>query len=165
MTRGRAPCGRPCLIHPLTTAMIAQGESMFTDLRTPLFNTPAHPLCPHTETLNVIRSSVLTFCAPFSIVLSYTVQQGLVESMIRAGTLLEKDPGLKTIFEGSEHNYVRCVIADATDPERHFECRVLDEVDIPVSAGEPIEVEVIKVITERRSGIVRFYCRLVKTQA
>jgi hypothetical protein len=85
--------------------------------------------------------------------------------MTHAGTLLEKVPGLTTIFEGSEHNYVRCVIADVTDPERHFECRVLDEVDIPVAIGESIELEVVKVITERRSGTVRFDCRLVKAQA
>lgn len=85
--------------------------------------------------------------------------------MTRAGTLLEKEPGLTTIFQGSEHSYVRCVIADATDPERHFACRVLDEVDIPVSVGESIELEVVKVVTERRSGVVRFDCRLVKTQA
>ena len=82
--------------------------------------------------------------------------------MIRAGTLLAKEPGLKTVFEGLEHPYVRCVIADATDPERHFECRVLDEDDIPISIGESITLEVIKVVTERRSGIVRFDCRLSK---
>ncbi|GAC1519625.1 MAG: hypothetical protein NVS3B14_21680 [Ktedonobacteraceae bacterium] len=85
--------------------------------------------------------------------------------MIRAGTLLEKEPGLKTIFQGSEHSYVRCVIADAVDPQRHFECRVLDEVDIPVPVGDSIELEVVKVVTERRSGVVRFDCHLVKTQA
>jgi hypothetical protein len=83
--------------------------------------------------------------------------------MTRAGILLEKEPGLRTIFQGTEHTYVRCVIADADDSERHFECRVLDEDDIPVSVGEPITLEVIKVVTERRSGIVRFDCRLVKT--
>ena len=82
--------------------------------------------------------------------------------MTRAGILLEKTPGLTTIFEGSEHSYVRCVIADTTDPERHFECRVLDEDDIPIAVGEPITLEVIKVVTERRSGIVRFDCRLPK---
>jgi hypothetical protein len=85
-------------------------------------------------------------------------------SMIRAGTLLDKEPGLTTIFQGSEHSYVRCVIADVNDPERHFECRVLDEVDLPVAIGELLELEVVKVVTERRSGIVRFDCRLVKTQ-
>jgi hypothetical protein len=84
--------------------------------------------------------------------------------MTRAGTLLEKEPGLKTIFQGEEHSYVRCLIADTVDPERHFECRVLDEDDIPFSIGEHITLEVIKVVTERRSGVVRFDCRLPKTQ-
>jgi hypothetical protein len=82
--------------------------------------------------------------------------------MNRAGILLEKEPGLKTIFQGSEHSYVRCIIADMVDPERHFVCRVLDEEDVPVAVGEPITLEVIKVVTERRSGIVRFDCRLIK---
>ena len=72
--------------------------------------------------------------------------------MIRAGTLLEKEPGLKTVFEGTEHPYVRCVIADTVDPERHFECRVLDEDDIAIAIGEPITLEVVKVVTDRRSG-------------
>ncbi|HLH63602.1 MAG TPA: hypothetical protein VKV20_18110 [Ktedonobacteraceae bacterium] len=85
--------------------------------------------------------------------------------MTRSGTLLEKEPGLKTIFQGSEHDYVRCVIADINDPERHFECRVLDEVDIPFAIGDQLTLEVIKVVTERRSGIVRFDCRLVPTTA
>lgn len=84
--------------------------------------------------------------------------------MTRTGTLLEKEAGLHTIFEGKEHSYVRCVIADATDPERHFECRVLDEEDIPVAIGQSITLEVIKVVTERQSGIVRFDCRLPKMQ-
>jgi len=83
--------------------------------------------------------------------------------MTRSGTLLEKEPGLKTIFQGSEHEYVRCVIADTVDPERHFECRVLDEADIPYTIGDQIALEVIKVVTERRSGIVRFDCRLITT--
>ena len=82
--------------------------------------------------------------------------------MTRAGTLLEKEPGLTTIFQGEEHPYVRCVIADITDRERHFECRVLDEKDIPVAVGERITLEVIKVVTDRRSGVVRFDCRLSK---
>jgi hypothetical protein len=82
--------------------------------------------------------------------------------MTRKGTLLEKEPGLKTIFQGAEHHYVRCVVADIDDPERHLECRVLDEDDIPREIGEPITLEVIKVVTERRSGIVRFDCHLIK---
>ena len=82
--------------------------------------------------------------------------------MTRSGILLEKEPGLKTIFQGSEHSYVRCVVADTVDPERHFECRVLDEEDIPIAVGEPITLEVIKVVTDRRSGVVRFDCRLIR---
>lgn len=82
--------------------------------------------------------------------------------MTRSGTLLEKEPGLYTMFEGSEHPYVRCVIADVIDPERHFECRVLDEEDIPIAIGERITLEVVKVITDRRNGVVRFDCHLVK---
>lgn len=83
--------------------------------------------------------------------------------MTRTGTLLEKEPGLHTIFQGEEHAYVRCVIADTVDPNRHFECRVIDENDIPFSVGDNITLEVIKVVTERRSGIVRFDCRLPRT--
>ncbi len=85
--------------------------------------------------------------------------------MTRSGTLLEKEAGLHTIFEGNEHPYVRCVIADVVDPERHFVCRVLDEADIPIAIGELITLEVVKVVTERRTGTVRFDCRLVKAQA
>ncbi len=84
--------------------------------------------------------------------------------MTRAGILLEKEPGLTTVFQGEDHPYVRCVIADTVDPARHFECRVLDEIDIPYSVGELITLEVIKVVTERRNGVVRFDCRLIKTQ-
>jgi len=83
--------------------------------------------------------------------------------MTRTGILLEKEPGLKTVFQGEEHSYVRCVLADTADPERHFECRVLDEEDVPTSIGELISLEVVKVVTDRRSGTVRFDCRLPKT--
>lgn len=84
--------------------------------------------------------------------------------MTRTGTLLEKEAGLHTIFEGKERPYVHCVIADSIDPERHFVCRVLDEDDIAVAIGQQITLEVIKVVTERQSGVVRFDCRLPKTQ-
>lgn len=83
--------------------------------------------------------------------------------MTREGILLEKEPGLKTIFQGEQHSYVRCILADAVDPERHFECRVIDEDDLPISIGESIKLEVLKVVTERRNGVVRFDCRLIKT--
>jgi hypothetical protein len=83
-------------------------------------------------------------------------------AQIRSGILVEKEPGLTIVFQGNDHRYVRCVIADMNDPERRFECRVLDVDDVPVPVGEPITLEVVKVITERRTGLVHFYCRLVK---
>jgi hypothetical protein len=87
---------------------------------------------------------------------------GVFETLDRTGTILEKEPGLKTIVQGSEHSYVRYVIAGIADPERHFECRVLDEENIPATIEEPITPEVVKVVTDRRSGVVRFDCQLVK---
>ncbi len=84
-------------------------------------------------------------------------------ALTRSGILVEKTPGLRGIFQGEEHPYVRCIIADPADSERRFECRVLDEDDIPVAAGQPITLEVIKVVTERRDGVVRFDCRFIRT--
>jgi hypothetical protein len=83
-----------------------------------------------------------------------------MKRMTREGTLLEKETGLRTFFQGAEHPYVRCVLADTVDPDRHFECRVLDVEDVPVSVGEAIVLEVIHVVTDRRNGTVRFDCRL-----
>jgi hypothetical protein len=81
--------------------------------------------------------------------------------MLREGILLEKEAGLKTIFQGEEHPYVRCVIADSEDPDRHFECRVLDKENIAIPIGGRIKLEVVRVVTDRRSGTVRFDCRLM----
>lgn len=84
-------------------------------------------------------------------------------ALTRSGILVEKTPGLRGIFQGEDHPYVRCIIADAADPERRFECRVLDTNDIPAAAGQRITLEVIKVVTERRDGVVRFDCRFIST--
>ncbi|WP_141727721.1 hypothetical protein [Thermogemmatispora onikobensis] len=84
--------------------------------------------------------------------------QGTVK---RTGKLLAKESGLRASIGGEERSYVRCVIADLNDPTRHFECRVLDENDLPVAIGEPITLEIIRAITDRRSGQVRFDCRWV----
>lgn len=54
------------------------------------------------------------------------------------------------------------MFAVIADPERHFECRTLDEENIPATIDEPITLEVVKVVTDRRTGVVRFDCRLVK---
>lgn len=85
--------------------------------------------------------------------------------MIRSGIVIEKESNLRTVFQGQDHSYVRCVIADVEDPERHFECRVLDQEEIAASIGDPITLEVVKVITDRRSGVVRFDCRLTNPTA
>jgi len=81
--------------------------------------------------------------------------------MQRAGTLIEKKPKLKAIFQGEEHAYVYCLLADINDPTRQFECRVLDEEDISTEPGEAITLEVIHVVTDRKNGKVRFDCHLV----
>ncbi|HEX7737706.1 MAG TPA: hypothetical protein VF458_22845 [Ktedonobacteraceae bacterium] len=81
--------------------------------------------------------------------------------MLRAGTLLEKEPGLTAIFQGENHPYVRCILADVNDPTRQFECRVLDVGDIPVEPGQPISLEVIHVVTDRKNGKVRFDCHFI----
>jgi hypothetical protein len=80
--------------------------------------------------------------------------------MVRAGTLVEKEPGLKGTFQGEEHAYVRCILADTNDPTRQFECRVLDKEDIPMQPGDSIRLEVIHVVTDRKNGKVRFDCHL-----
>jgi hypothetical protein len=83
--------------------------------------------------------------------------------MIREGTLLEKEAGLHASFEGQDRPYVRCMVADKNDPNRHFECYVFDEQDIPIAIGEPIKVEVLKAVVDRQKGSIRFDCHLVKT--
>jgi hypothetical protein len=95
--------------------------------------------------------------------LIYYQQTGQEQNMTREGILLEKVPHLKTSFQGEEHSYVRCVLADVSNPERHFECRILDYEDIPNAIGEAVTLEVIRAITDRRSGVVRFDCRLIQT--
>lgn len=81
--------------------------------------------------------------------------------MTRAGTLIEKETGLSAIFQGAEHPYVRCILADPHDPTRQFECRVLDVEDIPTQPGQSITLEVIHVVTDRKNGKVRFDCHFV----
>ncbi len=81
--------------------------------------------------------------------------------MTRAGTLLEKEGGLSAIFQGETHPYVRCILAALDDPTRQFECRVLDVEDIPTEVGQPLTLEVIHVVTDRKNGKVRFDCRFV----
>jgi hypothetical protein len=89
-------------------------------------------------------------------------REGDQRTVKRTGRLLAKESGLWASIGGEEHPYVRCVIADLNDPKRHFDCRVLDEQDLPVAIGELITLEVIRAITDRRNGQVRFDCRWVR---
>ena len=82
-------------------------------------------------------------------------------AMIIEGTILSKETGLRASFEGVEQPYVRCTIARLDDPERHAEARVVGLEDLPVAVGGRIRLEVVRVVTERREGVVRFDCKLV----
>lgn len=84
-------------------------------------------------------------------------------AIMRSGILIEKTPALTGIFQGEKHPYVHCIVADAVDPQRRFECRVLDEEDIPVAVGQLLMLEVIKVVTDRKNSSVRFDCRFVSS--
>ncbi|HEY7985202.1 MAG TPA: hypothetical protein VID73_13580 [Ktedonobacterales bacterium] len=77
------------------------------------------------------------------------------------GTVLSKETGLRASFEGREQPYVRCVIARLDDPERHAEARVVGLEDLPVEVGGVVRLEVTRVVTDRREGVVRFDCRLL----
>ena len=81
--------------------------------------------------------------------------------MIIEGTILEKETGLRAVFEGVEQPYVRCVIARLDAPEVHAEARVVGLEDIPVPVGGQIRLEVMRVITDRKAGVVRFDCHLL----
>jgi hypothetical protein len=77
------------------------------------------------------------------------------------GTLISKETGLRASFEGTEQPYVRCVISRLDDPERHAEARVVGLEDLPVEVGGIVRLEVTRVVTDRREGVVRFDCRLL----
>lgn len=81
--------------------------------------------------------------------------------MLIEGTVLTKETGLRATFEGVEQAYVRCTIARLDQPEVHAEARIVGHEDIPVDIGEEIRLEVVRVVTDRRAGVVRFDCKLL----
>ena len=83
-------------------------------------------------------------------------------AQIIEGTLVSKETGLRASFEGVEQPYVRCTIARLDDPERHAEARVVGVDDIPVEIGGHLRLEVTRVVTDRREGVVRFDCKLIE---
>ena len=85
--------------------------------------------------------------------------------MIIEGTVLTKETGLSAIFEGVEQPYVRCAIARLDQPEVHAEARIVGLEDLPIPIGGAIKLEVVRAITDRRAGVVRFDCKLLELSA
>ncbi|HET9981468.1 MAG TPA: hypothetical protein VFQ32_13550 [Ktedonobacterales bacterium] len=81
--------------------------------------------------------------------------------MIIEGTVLSKETGLSAIFEGVEQPYVRCEIARLDQPEVHAEARIVGLEDLPVPIGGTVRLEVVRAITDRKAGVVRFDCKLL----
>ncbi|HZC79200.1 MAG TPA: hypothetical protein VE258_15715 [Ktedonobacterales bacterium] len=81
--------------------------------------------------------------------------------MIIEGTILTKETGLSASFAGVEQPYVRCTVARLDNPEVHSEARIVGVSDIPQRIGDVVKLEVTRVVTDRRAGVVRFDCRLL----
>jgi hypothetical protein len=81
--------------------------------------------------------------------------------MLIEGTVLTKETGLRAIFEGVEQPYVRCTIARLDQPEVRAEARIVGLEDVPIPIGGHIRLEVVRVITDRKAGVVRFDCKLL----
>lgn len=81
--------------------------------------------------------------------------------MMIEGTVLSKDEGLSAIFEGVEQPYVRCTIARLDQPEVHAEARIVGIATLAIPVGGAIKLEVVRAITDRKAGVVRFDCKLL----
>ena len=81
--------------------------------------------------------------------------------MIIEGTVLTKETGLRASFEGVEQPYVRCTIARVDQPDVHAEARIIGLDDLPVPVGGQVRLEVVRAITDRKAGVVRFDCKLL----
>ncbi len=81
--------------------------------------------------------------------------------MIIEGTILTKETGLSASFAGVEQPYVRCMVARLDNSEVHSEARIIGASDIPQRIRDVVKLEVTRVVTDRRAGVVRFDCRLL----
>ncbi len=81
--------------------------------------------------------------------------------MLIEGTVLTKETGLRAVFEGVEQPYVRCTIARLDNPDVHAEARIVGLDDLSVPIGGKVRLEVVRAITDRKAGVVRFDCRLL----
>lgn len=81
--------------------------------------------------------------------------------MIIEGTIVTKETGLSASFGGTEQPYVRCVIARLDNPDVHAEARIVGASDIAAGVGDHVKLEVVRTVTDRKAGVVRFDCTLV----
>ena len=81
--------------------------------------------------------------------------------MIIEGTILTKETGLTAVFEGVEQPYVRCTIARIDNPDVHSEARIIGIGDLDVPIGGQVRLEVMRTVTDRRAGVVKFDCKLL----
>lgn len=81
--------------------------------------------------------------------------------MIIEGTILSKETGLTAFFEGVEQPYVRCTIARLDNPEVHAEARIVGMADLDVPIGGVVRLEVVRTVTDRKAGVVKFDCKLL----
>lgn len=77
------------------------------------------------------------------------------------GRILEKEEGLRASFSGEEQPYVRATLARLDDPDRHVEVRIVGEVALPEGPGDTLRLELLRAVTDRRAGVVRFDCRRI----
>jgi hypothetical protein len=81
--------------------------------------------------------------------------------MIIEGTIVSKETGLSAFFEGVEQPYVRCTIARLDHPEVHAEARIVGMAELAVPIGGVVRLEVVRTVTDRKAGVVKFDCRLL----
>ena len=81
--------------------------------------------------------------------------------MVIEGTILTKEEGLTASFGGVEQPYVRCTIARLDNPAIHAEARIIGMSELPIPVGGHVKLEVTRVVTDRREGVVRFDCKLL----
>jgi hypothetical protein len=81
--------------------------------------------------------------------------------MIIEGTIVSKETGLSAFFEGVEQPYVRCTIARLDHPEVHAEARIVGMAELDVPIGGVVRLEVVRTVTDRKAGVVKFDCRLL----
>lgn len=81
--------------------------------------------------------------------------------MVIEGTIVTKESGLTATFSGVEQPYVRCMIARLDNPDVQSEARIIGAADIAPGIGDVVRLEVVRVVTDRREGVVRFDCKLL----